>query len=112
MKEKVAKFKKKRRLRSDTNPEFPDMPAKMPDERCSRCHRYRKNAPTPDVSHVGSAAESRCKLDHHPAPCDFWDEEGSPCTVVDGGITSAEEEVLEASKKNKELEAKFTRQEL
>ena len=103
---------KKRRLRSDTNPEFLDSPLKMPEDRCSRCHRYKKNSPTPDVSHVGSAAESKCKLDHHPAPCDFLDDEGGPCTAVDGGISAVEEEALETAKKSKELEAKFSSQEI
>ena len=52
-------------------------------DRCSVCHRYKKNAPSSELSHAGSKGESCCKLDHFPAPCDFVDEEGSHCAYVE-----------------------------
>ena len=84
----------------------------MPEDRCSKCHRYKKNSPSPDISHAGSAAESKCKLDHHPTPCDFLDEDGNPCTVTPDGDTRADEETLEAARRSKEMEDKFTSQSL
>ena len=46
------------RLRSETDPRILDSSFKMGVDRCTRCHRYKKNSPTPDVSHVGSKGES------------------------------------------------------
>ena len=71
-------FTPKSRLFSETDPRFLDF-RKMGEDRCTRCHRYKKNAPTSDVSHVGSKGESQCKLDHYPAPCDFIDDDGTLC---------------------------------
>ena len=58
---------------------FPDLSVKMGEDRCSRCHRFKKNPPTTEVSHVGSKGESLCKLDYHPEPFDYVDETGNAC---------------------------------
>ena len=54
----------------------------MRENRCSRCHRYKRDPPSPDLGHEGSHAESKCRLDHHPLPCDHVDESGAPCSYV------------------------------
>ena len=54
-------------------------PTKMRDNRCSKCHRYKKDPPSPELGHDGCHAESKCKLDHHPAPCDYVDDAGNTC---------------------------------
>ena len=54
----------------------------MRENRCSRCHRYKKDPPSPDLGHEGSHAESKCRLDHHPSPCDHLDEGGAPCSYL------------------------------
>ena len=71
--------KRQSRLISLTDPKFLDYSIEMVEDRCTRCHRYKKNAPSPDVSHVGSKGESQCKLDHYPAPCDYIEEDGRVC---------------------------------
>ena len=73
--------KRRSRLTTDTNPHFLDTPPKMAGDRCSRCHRYKKDPPTVDVGHDGSQAESKCRLAHHPFPCDFVDGDGDACTA-------------------------------
>ena len=74
------------RLESDTDPFFLDFPFKMVENRCSRCHRYKKDPPSPDLGHEGSQAESKCKLEHHPFPCDHIGEDDKVCEFhVDEG---------------------------
>ena len=63
------------RLQSDTNPYFLDNLVGMKETRCSRCHRFKKDPPNPDLGHEGSHTESKCKLAHHPFPCDFIDDD-------------------------------------
>ena len=79
----------------------------MVADRCSRCHRYKKNAPTADVSHVGSKGESQCKLNHFPAPCDFLDDDGAACDYTEGNENYLDQD--EVIEKNK-LEDKLTEQ--
>ena len=79
----------------------------MVADRCSRCHRYKKNAPTADVCHVGSKGESQCKLNHFPAPCDFLDDDGAACDYTEGEENfHDQDEVIEKNK----LEDKLTEQ--
>ena len=73
--------KQRYRLHTDTDPLFLDFPTKMRENRYTRCHRYKKDPPSIDVSHIGSQAESKCKLDHHPSPCDYISEDGSACVA-------------------------------
>ena len=80
-------------LQSPTSPAgsqilFPKM---SPVDRCSVCHRYKKNAPNPELNHAGSKGESKCKLDHFPSPCDFTDEDGNPCAFVESENTNTDE---------------------
>ena len=67
------------RLQSDTNPFFLDNFVEMRDNRCSKCHRFKKDPPSPDLGHEGSHTESKCKLAHHPFPCDFIDGDDNIC---------------------------------
>ena len=83
--------KSRKRLHTETNPFFLDKSSKMTGDRCTRCHRYKKDPPDVDLGHDGSQAESKCRLEHHPFPCDFFDEEGAACT--------AEADAEEAKKK-------------
>ena len=88
----------------------------MRDTRCSRCHRFKKDPPTAAVGHDGSPAESRCKLDHHPFPCDFLEEDGSPCNAHasgggGGGITTTDNPAMDAALAS-EITGKFTAQNL
>ena len=94
------------RLLSETNPRFLDSSAKMVDDRCTRCHRYKKNAPSVDLSHVGSKGESQCKLDHYPLPCDYVDDDGKPCDHIE---TENVVDKVEAVK-NIEMEDKLAQQ--
>ena len=81
----------------------------MPEDRCSRCHRYKKNAPSPELSHVGSQGESKCKLDHHPSPCDYTDENGEVCNAESNETIDDEP----ATKENvRQMEEKFSQQSL
>ena len=64
-----------------------------PNDRCSVCHRYKKNAPNPDLNHAGSKGESKCKLDHFPSPCDFVDDDGNPCAYVESETNEDETDV-------------------
>ena len=98
------------RLATDTNPQFLDSPEKMRENRCSRCHRYKKDSPCPDVGHEGSQGESKCKLDHHPPPCDYLEEDGSPCTAHTSGDSNAAAIAQDAAAKAMEMEGKFTAQ--
>ena len=77
----------------------------MRDNRCSKCHRYKKDPPTPDLSHDGSHAGSKCKLDHHPSPCDYEDEAGNVCVPTDS-LEPGEDSIA------KEIEGKFSAQSL
>jgi hypothetical protein len=93
----------------DTNPLFLDSPVNMPEDRCSRCHRYKKNAPSPELSHVGSQGESKCKLDHYPSPCDYTDENGEVCNAESNETIDDEP----ATKENvRQMEEKFSQQSL
>ena len=79
-------------------------PAKMRDNRCSKCHRYKKDPPSPELGHEGCHAGSKCKLDHHPDPCDYEDEAGNACVPSDN---SASDEAV-----SKEIEGKISAQSL
>lgn len=83
----------------------------MAGDRCSKCHRYKKDPPTPEIGHDGSHAESKCHLDHHPFPCDFVDSESNPCTAQ----ATLEKEMeasrqVEDAKRAEEMENKLTSQ--
>ena len=78
------------RLNTDTNPFFLESPVKM-STRCSRCHRYKKAAPSPELGHDGSQAESKCRLDHHPCPCDYVDDNGDGCNFNFEKVTATSE---------------------
>ena len=98
------------RLPTETNPQFLDSPEKMRENRCSRCHRYKKDPPSSDVGHEGSQGESKCKLDHHPPPCDYLDEDGAHCTAHTSGDDDSAALGQEAAAKAMEMEEKFTAQ--
>ena len=51
----------------------------MVENRCSRCHRFKKDPPSPELGHDGSQAESKCKLEHHPFPCNFIETDDTVC---------------------------------
>ena len=67
------------RLHTDTDPLFLDLDLKMVENRCSRCHRFKKDPPSPELGHDGSQAESKCKLEHHPFPCNFIETDDTVC---------------------------------
>ena len=99
---------KKRRLYTETNPNFLDPSGKMVENRCSRCHRYKKDAPSTDVGHEGSHAESKCKLKHHPFPCDYIDGDDNVCEIhTDEGDNDP---AAEAAALTNEFEGKFDAQ--
>ena len=96
------------RLHTETNPHFLDLPLKMVDNRCTRCHRYKKDAPSPDLGHDGSQAESKCKLEHHQFPCDYIDGDDNVCEFhTDEGAADKDQAVGEAAALAKEFERKF-----
>ena len=78
--------------------------SEMRDNRCSKCHRYKKDPPTPELGHEGCHAESKCKLDHHPAPCDYVDDAGNACVPIDN---PASDDAV-----SKEIEGKISAQSL
>ena len=101
--------RRQHRLQTDTNPYFLDSPIKMVENRCSRCHRYKKDAPSADLGHDGSQAESKCKLEHHPFPCDFIDVDGNVCEIhADEG--PADKGAPDYNDLAKEFEGKFNAQ--
>ena len=99
------------RLHTETNPHFLDSPLKMVDNRCSRCHRYKKDAPSPDLGHDGSQAESKCKLAHHQFPCDYIDVDDNVCEFhTDEGAAGNDQTAGDAAALGKEFERKFNDQ--
>ena len=81
----------------------------MRENRCTRCHRYKKDPPSSDLGHEGSHAESKCRLDHHPSPCDHVDENGALCSYVPNTVPGAQGE---SAGNTGDMEDKLTAQSL
>ena len=100
--------KRRSRFNTDTDPCFLDPTKEMTGDRCSRCHRYKRDPPTSETGHDGSQAESKCRLEHHPFPCDFVDGDGVACSVQADSEKAAEvERKTEAARKTEDLEVKL-----
>ena len=46
---------------------------------CTQCHRYLTGSPSLEVGHQGAPGDSVCTLQHHPRPCPWIGEDGTPC---------------------------------
>ena len=65
---------------------------------------YKKDPPSPELGHDGCHTESKGKLDHHPAPCDYVDEAGNTCVPSDNTVSE--------NAAAKEIEGKISAQSL